>query len=658
MKQGLKLSTKLTWTVIGLITLTVTISILVTLYFGQNITQKTIHEKLNSSQLIQDEFVTQKARQLELVTLLVASDPAFVAYIAQSLLQLENNNNQIDTSSIADLLRERQQQYGFDMAMVATIDGQLVARSDQPTAPRRDLNDKPLMDKAMIDLIPVSGFWQEGNQFYQAAIVPLARGSNLVGFLVTATRINNGLASDIKQLTGTDVAIIHQQGENTSVVAGTFTIGQSDEIKTNINQQLVANKQSTQEYLIGDNQYQSKLSLMAENHDLYYFNAVASNVILAPFNQTRNALILVGAIMILTAFMMAAWIVRNSLIPLRKISQATRQMADGEYRAEFPDKVGSDLAVLNSSVTALANDIRGRESLARHMVQLSKQSQKSIAPQLKKDLIEPGKVIGQRFKILQSIGVGGMGAVFKAKDQELNEVVALKVLKNRQQSDQSIEQLKDEIRMARRISHPNVVRIHDFGQIGDKVFISMEYVQGFTLHQIIKHAGKMRSFAARHAAIHICRGLSAAHEAGVIHRDLKPDNIIIELDTSVKLMDFGIASVDNAVSRINKEQEVGGTMAYISPEQAQGHGADERSDIYSLGAMFMEMFVGKRPFYDQDIEQLMLKHVTEKPCQITDFWADAPPELDSLINACLAKKPNDRPQTVQAVLQQLKVIRF
>ncbi|KAA3639859.1 MAG: serine/threonine protein kinase [Proteobacteria bacterium] len=658
MKQSLKLSTKLTWTVIALISITVAVTILVTLYFGQNMAEQTIREKLNSSQLIENEFVTQKSRQLELVTLLVASDPAFVAYIAQSLFQLDDNSNQIDTSSIADLLRERQQQYGFDVALVATVDGQMVARSDQPTAPRRDLNDQPLMTKAIETLIPVSGFWHEGTEFYQSAVVPLARGSNLVGFLMTSTRIDNSLATDIKQLTGTDIAILHRQKNQVSVLAGTFNLNQKQHIKSNLKQQWPATEQSIQEQRIEERLYQSQLSVMAENQNLYYFNAVASDVILAPFNKTRNALLLVGAIMIIVAFIIAAWIVRTTLVPLRKISQASQLMAGGEYNAEFPQKVGADLAVLNSSIHTLANDIRGRESLAKHMVQLSKQSQQSIAPQLKKDLIAPGKVIGQRFQILQSIGVGGMGAVFKAKDQELDEVVALKVLKNRQQSKQAIDQLKDEIRMARRISHPNVVRIHDYGQIGDKVFISMEYVQGFTLDQIIKHAGKMRPYAARHAAIHICRGLAAAHKEGVIHRDLKPANIIIELDTSVKLMDFGIASVDNVIGQISKDLEIGGTIGYISPEQAQGHGVDERSDIYSLGILLMEMFVGKRPFYDKDLEQLMLKHVAEQPPEINDFWSDAPPALNELIRACLAKKPADRPQSVDQVAQQLKAIKF
>lgn len=246
MKQGIKLSTKLTWTVIGLISLTVAVAILVTLYFGQNMAGQTIREKLNSSQLIEKEFVTQKSRQLELVTLLVASDPAFVAYIAQSLFQTDDNTNQIDTSSIADLLRERQQQYGFDVALVATVDGQMVARSDQPTAPRRNLNDQPLMNKAMETLIPVSGFWQDGTEFYQSAVVPLARGSNLVGFLMTSTRIDNSLATDIKQLTGTDIAILHRQQNQISVLAGTFNLNQKQDITSNLKQHWPESEQSIQ----------------------------------------------------------------------------------------------------------------------------------------------------------------------------------------------------------------------------------------------------------------------------------------------------------------------------------------------------------------------------------------------------------------------------
>lgn len=658
-KKGLKLNTKLTWVLTSLIALTVLISVLVTFYFGNQMVERTIAQKLSSSQLIQDEFVTQKTRQLELVSLVVASDPAFVAYIAQTLIQLDNENSQVDTSSIADLLLERKQQYGFDMAIIASVDGTQIARSDQPVAPQRDLTNRPLMQLAQQELIPLSGYWQEGTQFYQTAIVPLARGSNLIGFLITGTEINDAMTADIKQLTGTEILISHVGEQQNNILAGTFNVNQKQVFKEKLNSlNFAIDSTMAFELPVNDENYQVRLLPMSEELGLYYVNAIDSRQILAPFIQTRNTLIIIGIILIVLAYIIAGVVVKSTLAPLRKISAATQKIAQGEYAAEFPDKVSADLATLNHAVTQLANDIRGRESLAKHMVLLSKQSQTSISPKLEKDLITPGKILGGRFKILQSIGVGGMGAVFKAIDEELDEVVALKVLKNKQISETDIEQFKDEIKMARRISHPNVVRIHDYGQLGDKVFISMEYVQGFTLQQIIKHSKKLRPFAARHAAIHICYGLRAAHQAGVIHRDLKPANIIVELDTSIKLMDFGIASVDHSIGSKQRHGEIGGTLGYISPEQAEGKGSDERTDIYALGVLLMEMFVGKRPFYDRDPEQLMLKHVSETPPSMRELWADVPNELDQLIAACLAKNPADRPQSVQEVLQKLKEIQL
>lgn len=655
-KYGVKLNTKLTWVLTSLIALTVFISVLVSFYFGNQMANRTIDQKLSSAQLIQNEFVTQKTRQLELVSLLMASDPAFVAYIAQTFIQLENESSSVDTSSIADLLLERKQQYGFDIAIIASVKGMQIARSDQPVAPQRDLSDRALMKLAQQQLIPISGYWQENNQFYQAAVVPLARGSNLIGFLITGTQINDVMTTDMKQLTGTEVIISHLKESGHNPIAGTFNVNQKQSLKEAISQ--ITEITTSLDTEIDNQSYALRLTPMSKELGLFYVNGIDTEQLLSPFVKTRNALIAAGIMMIILAYVVASIVVKSTLSPLRKISSATQKMSQGEYTTEFPNKVSIDLATLNTAVHQLANDIRGRDSLAKHMVLLSKQSQATIAPKLEKDLIQPGKIIGNRFKIIQSIGVGGMGAVFKAIDKELDEVVALKVLKSIQHSATGIEQLKDEIRMARRISHPNVVRIHDYGQLGDKVFISMEYVQGFTLQQIIRHSKKMRPFAARHAGIHICHGLIAAHQAGVIHRDLKPANIIVELDTSIKLMDFGIASVDSAIGNKQQHQEIGGTLGYISPEQAEGKGADERSDIYSLGILLMEMFVGKRPFYDKDPEQLMLKHVTESPSTMREFWADVPPALDQLITDCLAKNPANRPQSVQAVLLQLQAVRF
>lgn len=663
-KSGIKLSTQLTFITAVMIVLTVLSSIFITLYFGNRIAEDSISKKLTSSQLIQQEFNEQKLRQLELVSLVVASDPAFTAYVAQTIFDLENGAD-ADIASIADLLLERKQQFGFDVAIIASANGQQIARSDQAMSAPRDLTGVELMQRGLNELIPISGYWSDNEQIYQAAVVPLARGRNLIGFLITGLVVDNQLTSDIARLTGTEVMILSQQNQQLKAVASTLDLDLNATLMDKINDpnhaiNITANQQFN--LSINDLNMANRVDLLAELNEqsFYVLNGVSVDQTMAPFINTRNTLLVVGVAMIVVAFFIASFLVNRAFAPLARISAATRQVSYGNYAAQFPSKVGSDLSDLSGSINQLVQNLRGRDSLATHMIELSKKSQHVVdkAEHPAKVLIEPGKVINGRFKIIRNIGVGGMGAVFQAFDQELEEIVALKLLKANQANDQEINQLKDEIKVARRISHPNVVRIHDFGQLASNVYISMEFVQGYTLEQILKFAKKLRPAAAKHAAIHICEGLIAAHDAGVVHKDLKPANIIVELDASIKLMDFGIASIDNLISGNRSSALVGGTAAYMAPEQAMGKGSDERSDIYALGILLMEMFVGQRPFYAQSDEDLMMQHVNEEPLPISYQWADAPKALENLIQRCLAKSPKDRPQTVQAVLSQLKTIQF
>jgi HAMP domain-containing protein len=659
-QHGFRLSSKMTLVTAGLITLTVLVSIFVTFYFGNQIADESINRKLNTSQLVQQEFNTLKKRQLELVSLVVASDPAFTAYVAQTIFDLDNDQP-ADVASIADLLLERKQQYGFDVAYIASAEGQQIARSDQAMSAPRDLTVEPLMATAMEQLVPVSGYWSDQENIYQASVVPLARGRNLIGFLITGLLVDNSLTADISRLTGTEVVFLSKTNQQHQALASTLDLDLTDTLLGKLNSQQPTEQAVFNMSLNDLNLAMSVRSINSKgDQEFLILNGVSVDQALAPFVKTRNVLLGTGAAAIILSLLLARWLVNQSLAPLSKISQATRQVSYGNYAVDFPHNVGKDLSDLSGSINQLVQNLRGRDSLAAHMVELSKKSHQPLDElhNPARVVIEPGKVINNRFEIIKNIGVGGMGAVFQAFDQELNEVVALKVLKSGQENADDIEQMKDEIKVARRISHPNVVRIHDFGQLAKKVFISMEFVQGYTLEQILKFAKKLRPQAAKHAAIHICEGLKAAHDSGVIHKDLKPANIIIELDASIKLMDFGIASVDNIISGERSSELIGGTAAYISPEQALGKGADERSDIYSLGILLMEMFIGQRPFYASNDQDLMLKHVNEEPLPISYQWADAPQELEQLINQCLAKKPKDRPQSVQAVISRLKLIRF
>lgn len=659
--NGVKLSTKLTLMTAFLITLTVLISVFITLYYGNQIAEDSINKKLNSSQLIQQEFNQQKLRQLELVSLVVASDPAFVAYVAQTIFDLENNQ-QADIASIADLLLERKQQYGFDVAFIVSADGEQIARSDQAMSAPRDLTSEPLMQTAIQQLLPVSGYWSDQQAIYQAAVVPLSRGRNLIGFLVTGLTVNDQLSNDIAKLTGTEVVILAEQNQQYSTLASTLDLDNSNALMEKLNSQPNITGGEQFNLTINNLSLANKITGLTQLNQINYtiLNGVSVTQALAPFIQTRNILVAVGLAIIVLSLLVARMFVNQSLAPLSQISAATRQISYGNYAATFPDKVSGDLSDLSGSIIQLAQNLRGRDALAAHMVELSKKSHDAVDKlhQPEKVIIEPGKIINKRFEVIKNIGTGGMGAVFQAYDQELEEVVALKVLKTQKADAADIAQFKDEIKVARRISHPNVVRIHDFGQLASNVFISMEFVQGYTLEQILKFAKKLRPLAAKHAAIQICEGLKAAHDAGVVHKDLKPANIIVELDSSIKLMDFGIAGIDSVISNKQSNALVGGTAAYIAPEQAQGKGSDERSDIYSLGILLMEMFIGQRPFYGTDDEDLMMKHVSEAPLPISYQWADAPKALEQLILSCLAKSPKDRPQSVQLVLSQLKQIKF
>jgi len=202
--------------------------------------------------------------------------------------------------------------------------------------------------------------------------------------------------------------------------------------------------------------------------------------------------------------------------------------------------------------------------------------------------------------------------------------------------------------MARQITHPNVVRVHDLGEAGGAYFLTMEHVAGLSLRQVLNRQGAMGIKTGVQIAKQLCRGLGAVHAAGIIHRDIKPHNIMVLPSGVVKLMDFGIARRQQGADPWTDEGSVVGTPAYMSPEQAGGRPMDLRSDIYALGAVLFEIFTGRQVFSGQVMEVLN-QHITASPPLPISLRPELPPTLERLILACLAKRPAARPPTVQAV---------
>ncbi|HEX5759388.1 MAG TPA: serine/threonine-protein kinase, partial [Thermoanaerobaculia bacterium] len=271
--------------------------------------------------------------------------------------------------------------------------------------------------------------------------------------------------------------------------------------------------------------------------------------------------------------------------------------------------------------------------------------------------IAPGSLLGQRFEILSVLGAGGMGIVYKARDRELDDLVALKMLKRELWGDRSqLERLKSEIKLARKITHPNVLRTFDFGEIDGVPYISMEYIRGVTLRYLLDETARLPYSAGLRLAKQLCAGLAAAHGVGVLHRDIKPENLILEPTGNAKLMDFGIARP--ARREAPGQTQAGwvvGTPQYLAPEQLQGQDSDARADIYSCGIVLYEIFTGRLPFAGTPVE-VMFQHLKEEPPPPSAAWPEVPTRLEAAILRCLEKDPAARYPAVSDLLHELEAL--
>jgi serine/threonine-protein kinase len=267
-------------------------------------------------------------------------------------------------------------------------------------------------------------------------------------------------------------------------------------------------------------------------------------------------------------------------------------------------------------------------------------------------------ILNRRYKLLERIGTGGMAVVYKAQDLSLGRFVAIKILRRDLTYDQEfLNRFAQEARSAAKMTHPNIVTVHDFGVDGTRYYIVMEFIEGYDLKSKIQKFAPFSTEEALNLAIQICMGVGYAHRTGLIHCDLKPQNVLINSDGRIKVTDFGIARALSTVHPDEKHDIVWGSPQYFSPEQAAGEAPTPASDVYSIGVTLFEMLTGQLPFNAENAQALAMKHLRDEPPSLRSLNPSVPEPLERVVRKVLSKEPSARYRTADQLSHILRSFR-
>jgi len=358
---------------------------------------------------------------------------------------------------------------------------------------------------------------------------------------------------------------------------------------------------------------------------------------------------------------------RDLVRALGVVTAAATAVEAGAYQAgqlgtlaQRPDAVGRLARVMDRMATGVGereSSLRGRLEQLRAEIGHARKTQEKVSHE-NEDRLGIDETFAGRYRIDAVLGRGGMGTVYRARDTELDETVAIKTLRPELVADdESRERFKDEIRLTRRITHRNVVRTHDFGESSGLWYITMEFVEGLTVRQLLDARGTLGVESALAIGSQLAESLGVAHATGVIHRDIKPQNLLLDPEGVLKVMDFGVARLARSTAaRHTQAGLIVGTPAYMSPEQLTGEEVDARTDLYSAGVVLFELLTGRLPLEGGTVMALFAKVLSEEAPRPSTLVTGVPPALDELVAQLLSKRPEDRVESATVMLERLQAL--
>jgi eukaryotic-like serine/threonine-protein kinase len=634
----------------------------------------TVTQALSETRGVWDTFQADRFNKLKLGVRVLGNDPGFKALLANQ------EDPETQRTTVLNTLRERRADLGSDFFIATDASGIVIARSDRPSAAGEDLSRDTLVAKSLAGEESAT-VWRQGDQLFHAVSVPASIGGDLIGVLIAGYGIDEALASDIRKLTHSEVAFLTEQEGQPPKLAVSSLGPEEGALRAALTRPEFASATGQPfELDLGDDRHVGVVVPLKAASGAVVGAVVALRSLrdeMAAFSRFRNSLVLVSVAMMVLALGIGYVVASRITGPVRTLAGLVERARDGSYSGAVGVSTTDEIGILARAFNSLLADLREKEQMITFLreglttmrrggsqslptLEAGATAAISAAPTQVGGKLEKGTLFAGRYEILGTLGKGGMGAVYRARDRQLDEIVAVKVLRSEVLKDDPtlLERFKQELKLARKITHRNVLRTHDFGEAAGTPYISMEYIDGVTLKDLIKNKGALPVGVGMRIAKQMCHGLDAAHKQGVIHRDIKPQNMLILPETGeLKIMDFGIARLSevkgDAASGLTTAGTVMGTPDYMPPEQAQGRPADFRSDIYSLGVVLFEMFGGRLPFHGETPMATVVAHIQQQPPRPRSINKGIPADLETVILRCMEKDPAARFGSVAELLEAL-----
>jgi eukaryotic-like serine/threonine-protein kinase len=590
-----------------------------------------------------------RSRALTSAALVFAQTPSFRTLVA-------------DRQPVADLLDqavEAAQRAGASWTQITDADGVRMAKSDEPGAPQVTLAGTALVGRALAGE-PAAGAGVAGDSaIIQAVAVPVTLGAQIVGVLMAARTLDDAAAREIRGETASEVLVYLIDGEGRPRVAAA-TVPAAD--RPALLDAVRARRAADPRHPPTDAPVTARLAGAAYVGQELPLRSATGEVVggvvtlrsrdreLAPFVALRREIALGGAAGLALALALAFAVARQVTRPLAALADAARRAAAGDWTAAPPSVATSgEVSELADAMRSMLSGMQERRALAA-LVERARsapppEGERDSPPPVPSAALRPGASLGRRYLLEAVLGVGGNGVVYRAADRELGETVAIKTLRPELVlgGPEALDRLKEEIRIARRISHPGVVRIHDIGEDTGIYFITMEHVPGISLADVLRRLGRLPAAQAVAVGRQLSAALGAAHARGVIHRDVKPQNLMLQPDGALKVLDFGVARLAQRTAGLTAVGLVVGTPEYMAPEQLLDEPVDARADVYAAGVVLYEALVGRRPVEAASPAATIARLLAESPVPPHELRADVPPAVSAVVMRALARDPGQRP---------------